>query len=81
VRALSGIAGLVAGGAALVLALRVRRDMAARGVSLTDALLALPAMVRRDLDEVRGDARLALEDGRRAADERRRMLEAQLAEF
>jgi hypothetical protein len=77
VRALLRAVGLLVGAAGAALVLRASRDAAARGETLADALIALPVTLRRDLDGVRGDARAALADGHRAADERRLELEAE----
>ena len=65
----------VVAGAAIVL--RTSRDATVRGISLVEALVALPVTVRNDLDGVRADVRAALLDGRRAAGERRLELETE----
>jgi hypothetical protein len=77
----SRLAGLAAAAAVVGVIVHVRRDMATRGVPLSRALADLPAALRRELRGIPADARLALSDGRAAAGERRRMLEAQLAEI
>jgi hypothetical protein len=77
----SRLAGLAAAAAVIGVIVQVRRDMAVRGVPLSRALADLPAALRRELHGIGPDVRLALGDGRAAAGERRRMLEAQLAEI
>jgi hypothetical protein len=77
----SRLAGLAAAAAVIGVVVHVRRDMAEHGISLTRALAGLPAALRRELRGVGPDVRLALGDGRAAAGERRRMLEAQIAEL
>jgi hypothetical protein len=62
-------AAIVAGAVLVIAAVRFGRQMAARGLSPGQALAELVA-----------DARLALDDGRRAAGERRLLLEAELAD-
>jgi hypothetical protein len=78
---LSRLAGLAAAAAVIGVVVHVRRDMAVRGIPLSRALADLPAALRRELRGIGPDVRLALGDGAVAAGERRRMLEAQLAEL
>jgi hypothetical protein len=62
--------GFAVGAAAVAGVVVARR----RGVTFGD-------LVRLELETVREDARLAIEDGRSAAKERRRMLDAERAEL
>ena len=77
-RRLLGFAGVVVGAAGAALVFRAHQEARARGITLVDALIGLPILLRRDLGTVGEDARLALADGRRAAGERRAELETEL---